>query len=261
RCSAVLPPETRFPAVVLAGGRSSPEFAAESGAEYRALVDIGGWPMVRYVLRALRTAKTIGPVILVAPSAFPPEPEADQQLAGDGDIASNLILGMQACGSAEFAFIATADIPFLTPESVDHYVLQCLSAPGDCLYSAIPLEACRKRFPEMRRTALQTPAGAFTGGNVVFQRVAAVERQLETLRSAHRSRKNPLFLARLIGPGNLLRFVARRLTLEQIGAAASRVMGVDCRLVVSPYAELGADVDKPDDLRIARRLLRRPDCD
>jgi molybdopterin-guanine dinucleotide biosynthesis protein A len=250
---------TPVPAIVLAGGKSSPEFAAESGAEYRSQAEIDGWPMLRYVVHALKRAETIREVIVVAPSSFPREPEADQQLPGDGDIGSNLLAGAAACGDAEFALIVTADVPFLTPEAVDAYVRTCAALEGDCLYAAVSLEACKKQFPEMKRTALHTPAGAFTGGNTVYQRVSTLLRQIKVLREAHAARKNPLFLVRLIGLRNVLRFLLRRLTLEEIGRAASRVIGVRCLMVPSDEAVLGTDVDRPEDLRLARRLLRRED--
>ena len=50
----------RLPAIVLAGGKTRPEFAAEAGVERRALAAIHGRTMVSYVLRALRQAIDLG---------------------------------------------------------------------------------------------------------------------------------------------------------------------------------------------------------
>jgi hypothetical protein len=78
------------------------------------------------------------------------------------------------------------------------------------------------------------------------------------VRVAFESRKNPLFLARLIGLGNVAKFLARKLTPEDIEKAVSRMMGTRCRLLITGHAELGSDVDKPNDLVLARKWLFPP---
>ena len=252
------PTTPRVPAIVLAGGKTSPEFAAEAGSPQRALAEINGWPMVRYVLHALREAETVSRVILVAPSGFPAEPEADEQVAGDGGLVENLEAGLARCGGSTHALLVTADIPFLSPASIDDYVRTCAALDVDCCYAAIPRAACQEHFPEMKRTYLRIGDDALTGGNVVLQRIAAFPRQAELLRKAYQQRKNPLFLASLIGPGNVWKFLLRRLTLEDIGREVSRIIGAECRLVQTPHADLGTDVDRPEDLALARQRLQPP---
>jgi len=246
------------PALVLAGGTTSPEFAREAGNSHRALADINGWPMVRYVLRALRDAASIERTILVAPPGFPEQPDIDAFVPCSEGLVGNIRAGLGKCGGATHALIATADIPFITPGAIDDYAAECARAAVDCCYGAIPLEACLRQFPEMRRTSIRTPEGRLTGGNAVFQRLAAFERQAALLERAYRGRKDPLFLARLIGLPNVLKFLAHRLTVADIEAAASRAMGVRCRIIRTAHAELGTDVDRPEDLRLARTLLRPP---
>ena len=47
----------------------------------------------------------------------------------------------------------------------------------------------------------------------------------------------------------------RGLTLEDVERGATRLLGVRCQLLVVPHPELGTDIDKPEDLRLARELL------
>jgi 2-phospho-L-lactate guanylyltransferase (CobY/MobA/RfbA family) len=212
--------------------------------------------MVSYVLRALQQASTIGEVLLAAPSDFPPQPDADRHIPVDGGLEENVRVAIAHCPGAEFVVLVTADIPFLQPHSMDDYVRDSLATGADLCYSAITQEACQSQFPGMKRTYLHTPQGSVTGGNVVVQRVSTYERQAETLREAYAARKNPVFLARLIGLGNVVKLLARRLTLRDIEQATGRIMGVKVRLVVSSHADLGTDVDRPEDLRLARERLR-----
>jgi hypothetical protein len=193
----------------------------------------------------------------VAPPAFPVIAEADEMVYSNVDLVGNIEAGLASCTGDEFALLVTADIPFLTPEAVDDYVQASWAANVDCVYAAIPEDACRRSFPELVRTYLRTPEGSFTGGNIVFQRVTAFAKQGPILREARERRKNPAYLVRLIGPGNVLRFATRTLTLDHIGAAASRLLKVQCKVLSTPWAELGSDIDKPEDLVIARRMLSR----
>jgi GTP:adenosylcobinamide-phosphate guanylyltransferase len=250
----------RVPAFVMAGGKTGKEFAAAAGVSdtpgSRALADINGLPMIRYVLRALRAAETIDRVLLVAPGSFPDQPEATDRVVAEGGLEENIRAAGRLVADRPFFLVVTADLPFLTPEAVDDYVRRSVALDVDCCYTGISREACEKRFPGVRRTFIRLREGSFTGGNLVFQRHATYEKQATLLKEAYRRRKSPLFLARLIGLGNALKFITGRLTLPDIEAAASRLLDVRCRIVISPYAEVGTDVDKADDLALARRELR-----
>lgn len=249
----------RIPAIVLAGGKTSPEFAEAAAVPAtpgsRALAPIGGRPMVGYVLSALQQAETIDRVLLVAPSGFPEQPEADELVAADGDLPDNIRKGIERCG-APFVLIITADLPFLTAAGVDDYVRSSLALDVDCAYSVLTEEVCSRAFPEMKRTYLRSDRGRVTGGNAVVQRISTFDRQAELLREAYRRRKSPLFLARMIGLRNVVKFLMGKLSLEDIQEAASRLMGVRCVLLPTPHAGLGTDVDRPEDIVLARRLLQ-----
>lgn len=250
------------PAVLLAGGSVSPGFAREAGLEprpgARAMADINGLPMVGHVIRALRQASTVGRIVLVAPRDFPPQESVDRQLAGEGGLVDNIELGLSACEGASHAVLITADIPFVTGGSLDDYVSACAETGADLCYCAVPETACRARFPALKRTYLPTPARRYTGGNVVFVRTAAFPAVAALLRQAYPRRKNPAYLAQLIGPGNVLKLLTGRLELSDIEKAVSRAAGINCRLVVTEHADLGSDVDRPEDLRLARELLKAP---
>ncbi|MES2461823.1 MAG: hypothetical protein V4671_14660, partial [Armatimonadota bacterium] len=63
------------------------------------------------------------------------------------------------------------------------------------------------------------------------------------------------------GPGLLLRLLASRvvpgmLSITHLEAAVGRVIGgAKARAIITPYAEIGVDIDKPEDVRIARAAL------
>jgi hypothetical protein len=70
-------------------------------------------------------------------------------------------------------------------------------------------------------------------------------------------RKNPLALSALLGWGFVFRFVAGRLSLAQILARAGAILGADVDAVISPYPEVGFDVDKPGHIATVEALIAR----
>ena len=124
-------------------------------------------------------------------------------------------------------------------------------SPGD--WSIIPKDSCERRFPEGRRTYVRLRDGTFTGGNGVVLTRQFVAMRGELIGRLYAARKNPVKLAALLGIGILFGLVTGRLRLAQLEARASRLVGGRVAAVISTYPELGFDVDKLEDLNLARR--------
>jgi hypothetical protein len=69
------------------------------------------------------------------------------------------------------------------------------------------------------------------------------------------ARKNIWQQVRLLGIGTLIKFALRRLTVADAERVASRALGCQGRAVITPYPEMGMDVDKPHQLDMARAIL------
>ncbi|MES2461822.1 MAG: hypothetical protein V4671_14655, partial [Armatimonadota bacterium] len=88
--------------------------------------------------------------------------------------------------------VATADVPFLTPEAVTD-LLQRADAMGgnaDFGYPIVEAARCRERFPEMKRTTLRIKEGEFTGGNLVLLNPAFLREHQQVIRDAYARRKD-----------------------------------------------------------------------
>ena len=75
----------------------------------------------------------------------------------------------------------------------------------------------------------------------------------ELIGRLYAARKNPVKLAALLGIGFLFGLVTGRLRIAQLEARASQLVGGRVSAVISTYPELGFDVDKLEDLNLARR--------
>jgi GTP:adenosylcobinamide-phosphate guanylyltransferase len=239
-----------IPAVVLAGGRNKPEMAAATGVEMRALIPIGGRPMLEHVLDALSAAESIGEITVVGAA---PSSNGFRHIADRGGFVENIYSGLEQVHS-DNAVISTSDIPFVTAESVDDFVRLARVEGADIIYPIVRVEDCYSRFPGVKRTAVRLNEGSYTGGNIMLVRRAFMEAQRERLARAYALRKSPLKLALMVGFGTTFKLalsIAMRkpmLSISELESAISRVVGGKARAVISRYPELATDIDRESDL-------------
>ena len=239
-------------AVVLAGGQSKPELVAVTGVPNRALLQVEGETMLSRVVRALQESGVIGHIVVVG-NLVPPE--GCQTLPDTGDFVENVLQAASLVPEAEYVLYATADTPFLTSQAVADFVVRGAQSGADMCYPIIPLELCRRRFPNMPRTALALREGTFTGGNLLLIRAGVVRKQADLLRKAFASRKSVWAMGKILGASIILRVVLAKLlspqllSIEHIKRRVQRLMDATAQEIITEYAEIGVDIDKVEHLR------------
>ncbi|NMA14134.1 MAG: NTP transferase domain-containing protein, partial [Clostridia bacterium] len=153
--------------------------------------------------------------------------------------------------------VATSDIPLLTPNSLAHFIKQCSRQQADVYYPVVPKEANERLYPGAKRTYIKFREGTFTGGNLFMINPQVVKSCAGKAESFVEKRKSPLALARLVGWSFLLKFLLRSLTLKEAEAKVSNIFGIKGAVIISPYPEVGIDVDKPGDLLLVREKLAK----
>ncbi|KGQ21791.2 NTP transferase domain-containing protein [Thermus filiformis] len=220
-------------AIVLAGGRE-----AWAGGP-KALYPYRGRLLADWVLAALKEA---GLRVVYVGEDRGLSVRPDLVLPDQGGILENLASALPHTEGR--VLVATADLPHLTREAVE-YVLA--HDPGSALvYTIVPKEAVEARFPGSKRTYARLREGVFTGGNLLLLDRVLFERALPLARKVVALRKNPLALARLVGLDVLLLLLLGRLSLRHLEARAQRILGLEARALVVPYAEVGVDLDRPE---------------
>ena len=249
--------------VVLAGGRNSAEMAAATGVENRALTPLGDRTMLDHVTSALGRAASVGEITVVGD--VPPSPNYHVVRGGE-TLLDNLMAGVKAAeasGGGDRVLVSTSDIPFLTPEAVEDFIDRASRSGADLCCSYVPVGLCYERFPDMKRTAVKVREGALTLGNLMLVNPRFLLANQETIACAYAARKSPVQIARMLGLGLLARLLLAQflaptlLTITMLEQGVSRLLGDDARAagICSEYPEIGTDVDKPEDVAIARRML------
>ena len=243
-------------AIILAGGiptSEDPLYLASNG-QSKALIDIAGKPMVQWVVDALDGAKSVDRIIIVGlpadvnlrtskPIDFLPESEG---------MLANLTAGVEHLRSIDPSIqqvlLLTCDIPTITPEMVDWRV-QGADPDSDLEYSVIKKETMDARFPTASRSYVRLKDVEVCGGdmNVIHVRLVEDTTFWERMVAA---RKSPFRQAALLGFDLLFLMLIRRITINDAVKRVSNRLGLKGRAVISPYAEIGMDVDKPHQLEL-----------
>lgn len=240
-------------ALVLAGrrGEGDPLLADHPDLPSKALLPVGGEPMIARVLRALegRTGE-VWVSGLAAEEAGAPLREAP---AADGPAAA--VLAAVEAGAPLPLLVTTADHALLTGEVVDEFVAAAQAFGADLCVGLAGREVIEARFPEVSRTYLRFADARVSGCNLFYLASPAGLEAVRFWRAAERDRKRPWRLARRIGPRMLLRYLTGRLTLDGLFEHASARLGARVAPVLLGQAIAAVDVDKPSDLALVEDVL------
>jgi len=248
--------------VVMAGGVEKGELAAQEGTPYRPLLEVAGKPILHHVLSALNGSPRVDRVALVAPE---PVLQAADELMVDCRVLSadsfvdNLVNGAASLScdhtdGGDHLLIVTGDLPLLTPTAITDFVDRAAASRAEVAYPIIPKESSERVFPGGKRTYRRLSDGTFTGGNAAVVTREFLDRSKDLIARLYSYRKRPLKLAGLFGPGFILGLVFGRLSIEGLEHRASEIVHARVSAIVCEYPELGFDVDKVDDLRLAREV-------
>jgi GTP:adenosylcobinamide-phosphate guanylyltransferase len=255
-------------AIVLAGERPGEnDFAATYGVPAKALIPVGGEPMLSRVARTLLASPSIGRIIVLAqqPEALfvggaawlANEPRIGTAVAGQGISASVA----QVAGSAAAPWpvlVTTADHPLLRPEMVETFIKE--SEGADSAFAMVERKVVEQAYPLTTRTWITLSDGHYSGANLFALRTPASLSGVLFWSRAEQYRKKVWRLLWFFGPYMFIRAITRTLSLDQASARAGRKLRLGLCAVLLPYAEASIDVDKPADLELAERILAERDA-
>lgn len=248
-------------ALVLAGGLK-PELATSSPQIVEeALIRIGSHYMVEYVVEALRNSPEINKIIIAGPGSELEEiyqPSSFLQIIENGPTTiQSFMHAFQLIPSETQQVLAvTSDLPLLTTEAINHFLRICQSLEGDFFYPIIRREVNEAKYPGVKRTYVHLKEGVFTGGNLFLVKPHVVEKCAYKAEELVRLRKKPLSLAAHLSWKSLFFYLLRRLSIKDAEKEVAKLLGgVKGVGVISPYPEIGLDVDKPSDLVLVEKML------
>jgi GTP:adenosylcobinamide-phosphate guanylyltransferase len=246
--------------LVLAGSRPGADPLLEgSSITSKALLPIGGKPMLAHVLAALRDSPEVGPITVVAqdtsPLAADPQIAAAAQMVywsnANGSIADAVSTALDSAAGP--LFVTTADNVLLTPAMVAQFLAE--GAGSDVAVGLVSRRAVEQAGYSSARTWLKFRRDQWSGANLFRLGGPQVLPLVEFWRSLEQDRKKGMKIVGAFGPALL---VAALLRLTDIHAFAARVaarFGLSGKVVAMAAAEACIDADKPSDIPVIEAIL------
>lgn len=252
----------QYDAIILAGGENSSELKKIAPYDNEALIIIGKYPMIYYVYKALRQSAFVRRIVISGPvdslrNIFSREEEVFFVNGGANAIESldNAIKFLKDKDISPRFLVAPTDIPFISREAIDDFIEQSMKIEADFYYPVTSKAVNELRFPGVSRTYVSLREGIFTGGNLFIVNSQEIEQAMDIGLKLVKRRKNPLAMASLMGFGLVWKYLLKRLSIEATEKRFSEVVGIKARAIISSYAEIGVDIDKPEDLELAQQYL------
>jgi hypothetical protein len=250
--------------LVAAGGTPSPDdpLYAHTKGQPKSLLPIRGRTMLEHVVDALQGAESVDDILVVglegadnltfgSPVHFLPD---------QGNMVANGLAGIswlqERNPSAGQVLLCSADIPAVTSKIIDGFVDLCRPFESMVYYSLVLEETIEARFPDSGRTFVPLNGARVAGGDIFIASPEVAGADPELLNALASGRKAAWKLARIVGFRTLLRFLLRRLTIANIEELASEIAGFSVEIVVSPFAEMAMDVDKPWQIQLLEAELK-----
>ncbi len=250
-------------AVLMAGGTliKNNELSECAGVDKKSLIRIAGREMIYYVFEAIAGSKRIDHIALVG---LAPEDGLDferpvEYVEAHGDILDNSLAGLHRLinlnPATDRVIFSSTDIPLLTTEVVDYFIDVCLEVEADIYYSVVEKSVMEARFPGSGRTFVRLRDGLFAGGDLFMIRAGVAQSNLALGRRLIEARKSAWHLVRIIGLKMIFKFLTGQLTIAESETMVGRALNCRVKAIVSPYAEIGMDVDKVSHLQRVQSIL------
>jgi molybdopterin-guanine dinucleotide biosynthesis protein A len=250
--------------VIVAGGRLSPgdPLYPYTKGKPKALIDINGKPMIKWIVDAIQGAENINQVAIVG-LANEPYLEFSQPvhfIADQGSLVANVIAGLdweqRNKPVSDAVLFSSSDIPAITGEIVQSLIDNCKPFDKAIYYSVVTKEKMEAQFPGSKRTYARFRDNQVAGGDIFVAQSDVAEANPDLWPILANIRKHPWKIARLAGPFTLVKYILRQLAMAEVSERATRVLGRPVEILISKDAEIAMDADKPYQVELLRAVLK-----
>jgi molybdopterin-guanine dinucleotide biosynthesis protein A len=249
--------------LVLAGGApdSGHPLHGYTKGRPKAVLELAGKPMVRWVLDALAGTGRIGRIVVVGldEEAGLDCPGDIVRIRGGGTWTDNFFAGIEVLDRTpgRLAAFCWSDIPLIEPPMLDRFLDEVGQRPRLVHAGLVRRETLEARFGRLDEPWLRLREGQFVAADFGVFQPAAAARLRSRLEELAPQRKSAIRQARTVGWGLLLRYLLGRLSIAHLERRLATAYDISCRVHIVADAEMGLDVDAPTNLEICRSELAR----
>lgn len=249
--------------VVLAADRGPGDpLAVSAGVPGKVLVEIAGKSMLTRVMETVSDFAAPGRLVVVCRDDPAYTEAADvgrefQRVDPGSGPAASAVAAMGRIDPSEPVLLVTGDHPLLEPDWLAQFVTRAAESGADAVVGLVDHAAIIARFPGSRRTRYRFSDVSVCGTNLFYFAGLRGRKVAEQWRVFEAHRKKPWKIVGRLGPWNLLRYLAGRLSLAAAMDTLSRRMELRLAAVMLDAPEAAVDVDSPADLDLVTELIER----
>lgn len=249
--------------VVLAADRGPGDpLAVDAGVSGKVLVEIAGKSMLTRVMEVVAQVAGRGRLRVVCRDdpAFAQAADVGVEFQridpGPGPAAS-AVAAMAGIDPGESVLLVTGDHPLLEKAWLEQFVTGARASGADAAVGLVDHASIIARYPDSRRTRYRFSDVSVCGTNLFYFAGPRGREVVEQWRVFEAHRKRPWKIVGRLGPWNLLRYLAGRLSLGAAMDALSRRMNLRLAAVMLDAPEAAVDVDSQSDLELVTALIER----
>ena len=246
-------------AIVLAGSRPGRDkFAEQHGTDLKALIPVGGLPMVARPVNALLLSPQVLAISVLAqqPDRIAQALPANSRLkvTESGHTIASTLEAVLANPATHFPLlVTTADHALLSTSMIADF---CSKAEGaDLAIGMVEKRPLMSRLPRTKRTWLGFRGGSYSGANLFAFGGPDAAKAVALWRSVEQDRKKGWRMIASLGPSLFVGAVLRLRTLDQTLASIGKRLELDIRKVELSDPLAAVDVDKPADHVLVSAIL------
>jgi GTP:adenosylcobinamide-phosphate guanylyltransferase len=250
-------------AIITAGGIPQPEellYEVTQG-QPKCIIQIYGKTMVQWVLDALAQAGAEHIVVMGLPADTPLSFPGDIHiLQGKGGIIENIRAGAEELlklnPTHRPMMVVSGDLPCVTSEMLKWAAEEAITHPCDFQYTVVPRNVMEEVFPGSKRSYVKAKGLEVCGGDVIVIDSQKALEDLPVMKKLAANRKNAFKQAAIMGFDLLFMMFMGWLSLEKAEKVVSHRLGINGKVLISPFAEVGMDVDKPVQLELVKTYFQ-----
>lgn len=242
----------QYDVVIPAGGHLDQHFADVVGTKSKALIGFQGTTILGRTIKAFRETGAVRRIAVVGTQEVLDHADvrlADLSCLERGSSPKNIMAGfdlMRHDGEEpERALICTADLPFITPNSIQAFL--SVTGKKDFYAPLITEESYFESFRDSPATFVRLKDGSYTAGCLYNVNTASARKSLEYMEEVFKQRKSKMGMANILGVGFLIRYIFRMVKVEDVERRVSELLHCTASGILGSNPELAFDIDHIDD--------------
>lgn len=239
--------------IIPAGGKLPGSLVRLSGVERKPLLKITDRTILETTFEAIRGCDFVRRVVIVGPDEVLRHEacaKADDRIpegkTGPENIFRALDWLLKQPDPPEYVMIVTADLPFITTESLRAFVNICPPGKDFCV-PLISKDEFEEMFPSATATFVGLRDGTWTAGCAYLATTEGLKKAIHHIELVFKQRKSKLGMAKLLGYKFVWDLLFHKLTVSDVEAKVRELLQCEGVAVPGSPAELAYDVDDTED--------------